>query len=98
MRLKDGDALLAAYDAIHEGEPGRARQLIENAPTVDVLPKLWDALYAEEDKFEKRYIGTSEHDNWFLIYRPWLQNGFEIAIKVLSELLTPEPPKEADGE
>lgn len=66
---------------------------IDSAPTVDVLQKLWNALYAEEDKFEKRYISTPEHDNWFLVYRPWLQNGFGIAIKVLSETFTPETPK-----
>ena len=67
---------------------------LADAPTVDVLQKLWNALYAEEDKFEKRYIGTPEHDNWFMVYRPWLQDGFQIAIKVLSEILMPEPPKE----
>lgn len=33
-RLIDGDALIAAYDAQHEGEPGRARKLMEDAPTV----------------------------------------------------------------
>lgn len=32
------DALLAAYDAMHKGEPGRARKLIEDAPTVDAVP------------------------------------------------------------
>ena len=31
-------ALLAAYDKEHEGEPGRARKLIEDAPTADVQP------------------------------------------------------------
>lgn len=33
-RLIDGDALIAAYDAQHEGEPGRARKLMEDAPTI----------------------------------------------------------------
>ena len=70
------------------------RANLKNAPTVNVFTKLWNALYAEEDKFEKRYIGTPEHDNWFLVYRPWLQDGFGIAIKVLSEIFVPEPPKE----
>ena len=32
------EALLAAYDAAHEGEPGRARKLIEDAPAADVAP------------------------------------------------------------
>lgn len=34
MRLIDGDALLEAYDKAHEGPPGAARMLIEDAPTV----------------------------------------------------------------
>ena len=33
-RLIDGDALIAAYDAQHDGEPGRARKLMEEAPTI----------------------------------------------------------------
>ena len=32
--LIDRVALLAEYDRLHEGEPGRARKLIEDAPTV----------------------------------------------------------------
>lgn len=72
--------------------------MIDDAPTVDILQKLWNAFYAEEDKFEKRYISTPEHDNWFSVYRPWLQNGFGIAIKVLSEIFTPEPPKEESND
>ena len=31
-------ALLAAYDAAHNGPPGKARKLIEEAPTVDAAP------------------------------------------------------------
>ena len=31
-------ALLAAYDAAHEGPPGGARKLMENAPAVDAAP------------------------------------------------------------
>ena len=34
MRLIDADALLAEYDRQHEGEPGKARKLIEDAPTI----------------------------------------------------------------
>jgi hypothetical protein len=75
-----------------------AMATVEETQTVDVLQKLWNALYAEEDKFEKRYIGTQEHDNWFSVYRPWLQNGFGIAIKVLSEIFAPEPPKEKEND
>lgn len=50
-RLIDADALLAEYDRQHEGEPGKARKLIEDAPTVAAVPvskiaALRDALYA----------------------------------------------------
>lgn len=31
-------ALLAEYDRVHVGEPGMARKLIEDAPTVDAEP------------------------------------------------------------
>lgn len=34
-RLIDADALLAEYGRQHEGEPGKARKLIEDAPTID---------------------------------------------------------------
>lgn len=34
-RLIDKDALLAEYDRVHVGEPGNARKLIENAPTIE---------------------------------------------------------------
>ena len=34
MRLIDANDLLAEYDRQHEGEPGKARKLIEDAPTV----------------------------------------------------------------
>ena len=38
MRLIDADALVAAYDAAHDGPPGKARTFILNAPTVDAVP------------------------------------------------------------
>lgn len=38
MRLIDADALIAEYDRVHVGEPGGARKLMENAPTVDAVP------------------------------------------------------------
>lgn len=34
MRLIDADALLRRYDETHVGEPGNARKLIEEAPTI----------------------------------------------------------------
>jgi hypothetical protein len=47
--------------------------------------KMWNALYAVEDKFEEKYIGTKEQNSWFLIYRPWLQEGFNLAIKAIAD-------------
>ena len=51
----------------------------------ELKQKMWNALYAEEDKLEKKYAGTKEHNSWFLIYRPWLQGGFDIAIKAIAD-------------
>ena len=39
MRLIDVDALIAEYDRQHEGTPGRARKLMEEAPTIDPEPQ-----------------------------------------------------------
>ena len=36
-RLIDANALIAEYDLVHIGEPGKARKLIVNAPTVDAV-------------------------------------------------------------
>ena len=34
MRLIDADALIEEYDRIHVGQPGGARKLMEDAPTI----------------------------------------------------------------
>lgn len=39
MTLIDRDALLTAYDEQHEGKPGKARKLIEDAPEAVVRCK-----------------------------------------------------------
>ena len=36
-RLIDANALIAEYDRVHIGEPGKARKLIEDAPTVEAV-------------------------------------------------------------
>ena len=38
MELINRQALLDAYDAAHKGPPGRARKLIQEAPTVEAEP------------------------------------------------------------
>ena len=95
MRLIDADALINKITNPYEQR--EVARWVNQMPTVDVLQKLWNAFYTEEDKLEKRYVRTSEHDNWFLVYRPWLQDGFGIAIKAFSEISTPEPPKEEEN-
>ena len=47
MRLIDADALLAEYDRVHEGPPGGARKLIENALTIE--PERTKGKWIEED-------------------------------------------------
>lgn len=37
-RLIDANALISEYDRVHVGEPGKARKLIADAPTVDAVP------------------------------------------------------------
>ena len=36
MSLINREALLAEYDRVHVGEPGKARKLIEDAPTIEL--------------------------------------------------------------
>ena len=49
MRLIDADELLRRYDEEHEGPPGKARKLIEEAKTIQ--PE--DALRIIADKIEE---------------------------------------------
>lgn len=43
-RLIDADALIAEYDRVHIGEPGKARKLIEDAPTIEPERK-WETCF-----------------------------------------------------
>lgn len=36
-RLIDANALIAEYDRVHIGEPGKVRKLMEYAPTIDAV-------------------------------------------------------------
>ena len=51
----------------------------------ELLDKIWDAFYKEEDELEKKFVGTAESDAWFSIYRHWMQQGFNVAIDVISK-------------
>ena len=59
--------------------------LKERELPTELKQKMWNALYAEEDEYEKKFVGKEEHLNWFTVYRPWLQKGFDIAINVIAE-------------
>lgn len=37
QRLIDANELIAEYDRVHIGEPGKARKLMEDAPTIDAV-------------------------------------------------------------
>ena len=50
-----------------------------------ICQKLWSEFHAEEDELEKQFVRTAKHDDWFFVYRPWLQKGFEIAIKAIAK-------------
>ena len=56
----------------------------QELPT-ELKQKMWNALYAEEDEYEKKFVGKEEHLNWFTVYRPWLQAGFNIAIDAIAD-------------
>ena len=47
--------------------------------------KIWNALYTKEDEYEKKLIEADKCHEWFSIYRPWLQIGFNIAIDAIAE-------------
>lgn len=54
----DRNALLAEYDRVHIGEPGKARKLIAEAPTMDVVEVVhgeWFDGYAVDRDGKKVY-------------------------------------------
>lgn len=64
----------------------KEREAVEPKTIPDELKlKMWNAFYAEEDKLEEKYVGTKEYNSWFLIYRPWLQYGFDLVIKAIAD-------------
>lgn len=70
MRLIDADALVAAYDAAHDGPPGKARSLILSAPTVDAVPvvRCKDCAFRDDPHKSTAYLPCTEMrtaSNWF---------------------------------
>ena len=49
--LIDRNALLAEYDRVHIGEPGKARKLIEDAPSVMVWIPVTERMPEEGDRY-----------------------------------------------
>lgn len=53
-----------------------------------LLVSMWKMLYALEDKAEKDFVGTDNHDEWFYTFRPWLQRGHEIGVIAVNDAPT----------
>lgn len=87
MRLVDADALLTEYDRVHEGPPGAARALIENAPTIeipaDVHNSCADTIYRQAaiNKMKERLIETALNNVGIM------QNVDEVLVDVAEERL-----------
>ena len=69
MRLIDADALLAEYDRVHEGPPGKARTLIEKAPTIEpeiIRCRDCKHYYFADNRIpqEQRYVCDLDGDRW----------------------------------
>ena len=87
--LKDhedlGTELTNAVELIHKKNERIEKLLKEQELPTELKQKMWNALYAEEDEYEKKFVGKEEHLNWFTVYRPWLQKGFDIAINAIAD-------------
>ena len=57
-RLIDANALIAEYDRVHIGEPGKARKLIEDAPTVEAVEIVRCRECKHAVEIEKDYISA----------------------------------------
>ena len=71
-RLIDANALIAEYDRVHIGEAGKARKLMEDAPTVDAVEvvRCKDCINYNTDNCCDGYgwcenLGIGVHDNFF---------------------------------
>ena len=64
-RLIDADALIAEYDRVHIGEPGKARKLIEDAPTVE--PERTGKWNCSDDMYESAVCSACGWDT----AEPW---------------------------
>jgi hypothetical protein len=79
MRLIDADALLSAYDKTHEGPPGKARELIEEAPTVQMG-------YDEIINRVTNMVVTPPHGVTIVELKRWIEGHADAQVCVLSIL------------
>jgi hypothetical protein len=98
MRLIDADELLRRYDEEHDGEPGRARKLIEEAPTFcgwisvkDRLPKEFGEPCIVYNGCSVQYGDYYSDGSW---YTPDCYESEEIR-DVTHWMPLPEKPEEA---
>jgi hypothetical protein len=81
------ESLLAAYDAGHQGPPGMARKLIEEAPTIDAVPikaiSVWLAAYAAPPKYALDEIAGTDPGR--IVTVDTLVNAWEYHWKYLME-------------
>ena len=61
MSLINKEDLIAEYDRVHQGPPGRARKLMEEAPEVDRWIPVAKKMPEEHDTMFAKYWGT---DRW----------------------------------
>ena len=61
MGLIDKEKLIVEYDRVHQGPPGRARKLMEEAPEVDCWIPVTKKMPEEHDTMFAKYWGT---DRW----------------------------------
>lgn len=73
MRLIDIDALIAEYDRVHIGEPGKARKLMEEAPTVDAVVN--DDPYIADWRFDEMIENLPASDVAPVRHGRWVSNG-----------------------
>ena len=69
-RLIDANALIAEYDRLHIGEPGKARKLIADAPTVDAV----EVVRCRECKYWGDEAGKLQHSDGVLFARCKVHN------------------------
>lgn len=71
QRLIDANALIEEYDRMHIGKPGKARKLMEDAPTIDAVP----VIRCKNCKFHKD-TSVPEYKHCCMINKTVWSNAF----------------------